>query len=75
MVLLTRHTVLLCAGRTVTHRRESLRPANSSAKHMLNLNLESPATPLIAFLVTTWRVAKAGVEVAASTLATMIPDR
>ncbi len=42
---------------------------------MHSLNLESPATPLIAFLVTTWRVAKAGVEVAASTLATMMPDR
>jgi len=43
---------------------------------MHSLNLESPATPLIAFLVTTaWRVAKAGVGVAASTVATIVPDR
>jgi len=33
----------------------------------------TPATPLIAFLLTTWRVAKVGVETVASTVATILP--
>lgn len=38
-------------------------------------SVDEPATPLIAFLLTTWRVANTGVAEAASTVATMMPIR